>query len=91
MHFVMRYFKFVIQMNIIFKKSLFGDFSKLYFAIILYFERSKGAAVVLTVFLRGLGVHRLMILRLLKSMTGRLKSFLTIIVPQSLPKQSLGQ
>ena len=35
MHFVMRYFKFVIQMNIIFKKSLFGDFNKLYFAIIL--------------------------------------------------------
>lgn len=46
MHFVMRYFKFVIQMNIIFNKSLFGDFCKLYFAI---------------------------------------------IVPQSLPKQSLGQ
>ena len=46
MHFVMRYFKFVMQMNIIFNKSLFGDFSKLYFAI---------------------------------------------IVPQSLPKQSLGQ
>lgn len=35
MHFVMRYFKFVIQMNIILKKLLFGDFSKLYFAIIL--------------------------------------------------------
>ena len=41
MHFVMKYFKFVIQMNIIFNKLLFGDFSKLYFAIILYFERSK--------------------------------------------------
>ncbi len=37
MHFVMRYFKFVMQMNIIFNKSLFGDFSKLYFAIIWYF------------------------------------------------------
>ena len=35
MHFVMRYFKFVIQMNIMFSISLFGDFSKLYFAIIL--------------------------------------------------------
>lgn len=64
MHFVMRYFKFVMQMNIIFNKSLFGDFSKLYFAIILYFERSKimskSAATVITFFLGGIGVHRFM-------------------------------
>lgn len=64
MHFVMRYFKFVIRMNIIFNKLLFGDFSELYFVIILYFERSKimskGAAAVLTFFLGGLGVHRFM-------------------------------
>ena len=41
MHFVMRYFKFVIQMNIIFNKLLFGDFSKLYFAIICILEGVK--------------------------------------------------